>query len=50
MSNNLLIDEYDFLSNSLNKIFKNTDEEITIKNNFKTRNNKISFSDVLLSK
>ena len=50
---NLLISEYDFLSNSLNNIFKNTNEEIKkilLKNNIKTRNNKISFSDVLLYK
>ena len=52
MSNNFnsLINEYEFLYNSLNKIFKNTNEEIKnllLKNNIKTRNNKISFSDVL---
>ena len=55
MSNNYksLIDEYEFLSNSLNKIFKNNNKEIKnllLKNNIKTRNNKISFSDVLLYK
>jgi len=55
MSNNFnsLNDEYEFLSNSLNKIFKNNNKEIKnllLKNNIKTRNNKISFSDVLLYK
>jgi len=55
MSNNfnLLIDEYEFLSNSLNKIFKNNNKEIKnllLKNNIKTRNNKISFSNALLYK
>ena len=42
-----------FLSNSLNKIFKNNNNEIKnllLKNNIKTINNKISFSDVLLYK
>jgi len=55
MNNNLnsLIDEYEFLSNSINNIFKNTNKEITnllLENNIKTKNNKISFSDVLLYK
>ena len=55
MSNNYnsLIDEYEFLSNSLNKIFKNNNNKIKnllLKNNIKTINNKISFSDVLLYK
>ena len=55
MSNNFnsLIDEYEFLSNSLNKIFKNNNKEIKnllLKNNIKTINNKISFSNVLLYK
>ena len=48
MSNNfnLLIDEYEFLSNYLNKIFKNNNKEIKnllLKNNIKTINTKISF-------
>jgi len=55
MSNNfnLLIDEYEFLSNYLNKIFKNNNKEIKnllLKNNIKTINNKISFLDVQLYK
>jgi hypothetical protein len=55
MSNNynLLIEEYNSLSNSLNNIFKNNNQEIKnllLKNNIKTRNNKISFSDVILYK
>jgi len=55
MSNNFnsLIDEYEFLSNSLNEIFKNNNKEIKnllLKNNIKTINNKISFSNVLLYK
>ena len=55
MSNNYnsLIDEYEFLSNSLNKIFKNNNnviKNLLLKNNIKTINNKISFSDVLLYK
>jgi len=48
MSNNFnsSIDEYEFLSNSLNKIFKNNNKEIKnllLKNNIKTINTKISF-------
>ena len=48
MSNNFnsLIDEYEFLSNSLNEIFKNNNKEIKnllLKNNIKTRNNKLVF-------
>jgi hypothetical protein len=48
-----LLDEYDFLSKSLNNIFKNVNIEIKnllFKSGIKTRNNKISFSDVLLYK
>ena len=47
------MDEYNFLSNSLNNIFKTTDDDIKkllIKNGIKTRNNKISFSDIILYK
>ena len=56
MNNNnykTLLDEYNFLSNSLNNIFKTTDVDIKnllLKDGIKTRNNKISFSDVLLYK
>ena len=56
MNNNnykTLLDEYNFLSNSLNNIFKTTNDDLKnllIKNGIKTRNNKISFSDVLLYK
>jgi hypothetical protein len=56
MNNNnykTLIDEYDFLSKSLNNIFKNVNIEIKnllFKSGIKTRNNKITFSDVLLYK
>jgi ABC-type glucose/galactose transport system permease subunit len=55
MNNNLdlLFNEYKILSDSLNKIFINTNKEIInllLKKNIKTRNNKISFSDVLLYK
>ena len=56
MNNNnykTLLDEYNFLSNSLNNIFKTTDNDIKkllIKNGIKTRNNKISFSDIILYK
>jgi len=48
-----LLDEYEFLSKSLNNIFKNVITEIKnslFKSGIKTRNNKISFSDVLLYK
>ncbi len=48
-----LLDEYNFLSNSLNNIFKTINNDLKnllIKNGIKTRNNKISFSDVLLYK
>jgi len=48
-----LLDEYNFLSNSLNDIFKTTNIDIKsllLKDGIKTRNNKISFSDVLLYK
>ena len=53
MNNNnykTLLDEYEFLSKSLNNIFKNINTEIKnllFKSDTKTRNNKISFSDVL---
>ena len=56
MNNNnykTLLDEYNFLSNSLNDIFKTTNIDIKsllLKDGIKTRNNKISFSDVLLYK
>ena len=48
-----LMDEYNFLSNSLNNIFKNNDnviKKMLLDKKIKTRNNKISFSDVLLYK
>ena len=48
-----LLEEYDFLSKSLNNIFKNVNTDIInslFKSGIKTRNNKISFSDVLLYK
>ena len=56
MNNNnykTLLDEYNFLSNSLNDIFKKNNIDIKnllLKDGIKTRNNKISFSDVLLYK
>ena len=57
MNNNnykTLLDKYNFLSNSLiNNIFKTTNDDLKkllIKNDIKTRNNKISFSDVFLYK
>ena len=56
MNNNnykILLDEYDFMSKSLNNIFKVSDNNIKnllTKNGIKTRNNKIKFSDVLLYK
>lgn len=56
MNNNnykTLLDEYNFLSNLLNEIFKTTNDDIKsllIKKGIKIRNNKISFSDVLLYK
>ena len=48
-----LLNEYEFFSNSINNIFKTTNDDnskLLIKNNIKTRNNKINFSDVLLYK
>ena len=49
-----LLDEYNFLSNSLNNIFKTTNHDLKnlllINNGIKTRRNKLSFSDVLLYK
>ena len=54
MNNNnykTLLDKYNFLSNSLNNIFKTTNDDLKnllIKNGIKTRNNKINFSGVLL--
>lgn len=46
-----LLDEYNFLSNSLNEIFKTTNDDIKsllIKKGIKTRNNKISFFRCLI--
>ena len=48
-----LLNEYEIFSNSINNIFKTTNDDnskLLIKNNIKTRNNKINFSDVLLYK
>lgn len=54
MNNNnykTLLDDYDLLSKSLNNIFKTTDSDIKkLLSKIKTRNSKITFSEVLLYK